>query len=405
MKKNLFLLLVCMGCVSVSFAQMKVDNAGNVGIGLPSYPPNVVPLSKLTVGNAGDANAMASIYAGQMDYALKVQSGGSKPTLTSIYSTVSSAGNQSYKAIALHGVGGSNNAPYPVGMGIGARGVALKNGYGVSGLIDGTNGVGVYGGTGNTEVAISGRYAGYFNGDVHITTKLKVNTIDYPSDYRYKQNVEGLNGKKTFASVLSLNPVEYNFKQRYLDAVDSLGNPIKVEYFDEKSELFQKKHYGLIAQEVREIYPDLVYEDGDGYLSIDYISIIPLLIQSIKEQNTRIKQLEMNNVYTNSPVLKSSTNTTGEETVLSITSAVLYQNTPNPFNQSTEIRYYIPENSQSAQLCIYNLQGNQIKRIVVAERGENSYLLSASELTAGMYLYTLIIDGKEIDTKRMILTE
>ena len=55
-------------------------------------------------------------------------------------------------------------------------------------------------------------------------------------------------------------------------------------------------------------------------------------------------------------------------------------------------------------LCIYDLQGKQIKQILIARRGEGSQMISGSELTAGMYLYTLIADGNEVDTKRMILT-
>jgi len=38
-------------------------------------------------------------------------------------------------------------------------------------------------------------------------------------------------------------------------------------------------------------------------------------------------------------------------------------------------------------------------------RGESSQWISGSELSAGMYLYALIVDGKEVDTKRMILTK
>ena len=73
--------------------------------------------------------------------------------------------------------------------------------------------------------------------------------------------------------------------------------------------------------------------------------------------------------------------------------------------QNTEIKFYISEDVKTAQLCIYNLQGTQIKQIVIAKRGEGLQLISGSELTAGMYLYALIVDGKEVDTKRMILTK
>jgi len=83
----------------------------------------------------------------------------------------------------------------------------------------------------------------------------------------------------------------------------------------------------------------------------------------------------------------------------------LYQNTPNPFNQSTEIKYYLPQDVKTAYLCIYNLQGAQIKQIKIIQRGEGSQWISGSELAAGIYLYALIVDGKEVDTKRMILTK
>jgi myo-inositol-hexaphosphate 3-phosphohydrolase len=83
----------------------------------------------------------------------------------------------------------------------------------------------------------------------------------------------------------------------------------------------------------------------------------------------------------------------------------LYQNTPNPFSQSTQIKYYLPETVKSASLCIYDFQGKQLKQIPVAQRGEGSQQISGSEFSAGIYLYALIADGKEIDIKRMILTE
>ncbi|OUN69982.1 hypothetical protein B5G10_10830 [Barnesiella sp. An55] len=51
------------------------------------------------------------------------------------------------------------------------------------------------------------------------------------------------------------------------------------------------------------------------------------------------------------------------------------------------------------------MQGAQIRRIEIAERGENQVTLQGSELSAGMYIYSLIADGKEIDSKRMILTK
>jgi len=49
---------------------------------------------------------------------------------------------------------------------------------------------------------------------------------------------------------------------------------------------------GLIAQELQEVLPELVYEDEQGVLSVDYTSIIPLLIESIKTERSKSLELE-----------------------------------------------------------------------------------------------------------------
>ena len=59
----------------------------------------------------------------------------------------------------------------------------------------------------------------------------------------------------------------------------------------------------------------------------------------------------------------------------------------------------------NASLYIYDMQGKQIKRVPVMQRGEGTGQIQGSELSAGMYIYTLIADNKMVDTKRMILTE
>jgi hypothetical protein len=52
------------------------------------------------------------------------------------------------------------------------------------------------------------------------------------------------------------------------------------------------RHFGVVAQEVREILPEIVREREDGYLSVEYTSLIPLLLEAIKEQQQRIESLE-----------------------------------------------------------------------------------------------------------------
>ena len=82
----------------------------------------------------------------------------------------------------------------------------------------------------------------------------------------------------------------------------------------------------------------------------------------------------------------------------------LYQNSPNPFNETTRIVYYLPENIAKARLYIYNMQGRQVKNFDVRETGRGSITLEGSSMQPGMYMYSLIADGMEVDTKKMILT-
>jgi len=85
--------------------------------------------------------------------------------------------------------------------------------------------------------------------------------------------------------------------------------------------------------------------------------------------------------------------------------AILYQNTPNPFSSNTEIVCYLPEATTQATLFIYNLQGAQLLNFPITQAGLNTVIIYGSELPAGMYLYTLVVGNVIIDTKRMILTK
>jgi len=85
--------------------------------------------------------------------------------------------------------------------------------------------------------------------------------------------------------------------------------------------------------------------------------------------------------------------------------AELFQNTPNPYTQSTLISYSLPESTGSAFIIIFDMAGTQISKTALTQKGNGNISINGGELAAGMYLYSLVADGKEIDTKRMILTK
>ena len=261
---------------------------------------------------------------------------------------------------------------------------------GVAGVA--STGVGVYGAS-STSVPTSwtnGNYAGYFSGDVKVTGTLTA-TTSTTSDLRLKENVTNLNNNLAIGILSQLRPVSFTFKR------DST-----IFYTSKDS---SRIHYGLIAQEVRTILPDLVSEDGAGYLSVNYTELIPFLLQAINAQQTQIEALseEINMLSNNSAVQKVSAK--GRSNNLDIEQALLYQNNPNPFTIDTEIEYFLPQNTQVANLYVYNMNGLQIAEYPISSFGSGSVVINAGNLDAGMYLYSLIADGQIVDTKRMILTK
>ncbi len=86
------------------------------------------------------------------------------------------------------------------------------------------------------------------------------------------------------------------------------------------------------------------------------------------------------------------------------TSVILHQNTPNPFDQQTVIKYEIMDKkARQASILIFDLNGNLKHTYPIAIERRGKLVIEAETLSSGMYIYTLIVNDKAIDSKRMIL--
>jgi hypothetical protein len=211
-------------------------------------------------------------------------------------------------------------------------------------------------------------------------------TVYQSSDKGLKQNFRSID--QPLKKILQIEGLKYDFISQGTDT-------IKDEKEKEKRLKLEKNKLGFIAQDLEKIVPEAVLhaEEEDRYY-IDYSAVIPLLVEAIKELNNEIETLK------NSPKEKS----TAIEAGTTEQSANLNQNVPNPFSTNTLIEMFVPTTISRATLYLYNMQGLQIKQIAVNERGNTSVTIEGHTLKAGMYFYTLITDGKEVDTKKMILT-
>lgn len=435
MKKIFFLMLMIASCFGIANAQLLVDENGKVGVVYDGAGPLS---SELSIGTGGNSNATVAITSTKAmgiylsRYPMNVSSN-SYGIYNSSYSIANVTNYGIYTNISESASNGTKN----IGVYSNVCGTSSSgSNYGVYGYLSSTgHGTGVFGSTakylGMTFPNLTGNYAGFFYGDACITGALTVGYVNQTSDYRLKENIRSLNASDgCLEKVIGMNVVEYNLKQREFethfteqDEADEAArdaeliargvDPQEIAkrkqktdkralWYEEDSPIMRNKHYGLIAQELQKIYPTLVTENQDGYLAVNYIEIIPLLVRSIQELNAKVEQYENGGT----PVYKAQTRTAdAEATAVDAIVTTLYQNTPNPFTESTLIRCDVTDNVVKADLYIYNMNGEQIAEYAVTERGETSITIDGGSLNAGMYLYALIADGQVIDTKRMILTK
>ncbi len=403
MKKLIISMLMIASCFGVANAQLMVDQNGKVAVGIEETN-NLLP--QLTVETTGQNDVAMSINTQNLTGLQINRTGYNTSTVHyGLYSSSQPLGVENYGVYArsTNPVAGTLSANASFGVAGIANGGRNGYNFGVAGFLAGPYGTGVYGSSTTSWYALPTEtvYAGFFHGDVGVTGYITAATLITPSDYRLKNDIKSVSNS-CLDKVLDMNIVEFKYKQREFKSIASTDSveAKPVVWYDEESSIVKNKHYGLIAQELQEIYPDLVIEGQDGFLGVNYLEIIPLLIRSIQELNAKVEQYENGNA----PIQKTQARTT-DVTDIDAVVTTLYQNTPNPFTESTLIRCDVADDVVKADLYIYNMNGEQITEYSVTERGETSVTIDGGSLSAGMYLYALIADGQVIDTKRMILTK
>lgn len=240
----------------------------------------------------------------------------------------------------------------------------------------------------------------YGNGEVWASTSFTT------SDQTLKENI--LPVENALAKILQLNGVTYNYIRKGLQP-DAIANTTI-------SSTPPRRELGLIAQDVEAIVPEVVETNDIGVKGIAYSNLVSLLIEGMKEQNEKINQLEQdlndccskkNSERQQNGSIENALNMDKKQPELhnAENAATLFQNKPNPFNSQTVVEYFIPINSKQSSILIFDMQGKLMKTIVLEQKEKGSITIDANSLYPGMYLYSLVVDNKEVDTKRMIITQ
>jgi len=382
MKKLTFITFLCLATVSAN-AQLKVHGTGQVSVATTILPSNNAKLS------VGDTTNIAS---------------GESINLHSAIGYATSQANVAVNGLVLSG----SSTGATIGVRGRARGGNYGRCYGVLGSLHPSDyGTGILGAVDYPQgIPIYGKYAGYFCGEVYSTGTMRAPSFVTTSDRQLKENITSFKETEktaTLDNVMKMNVVEYNYKG---DVFEKIVPASESEKGEEK-----RLHFGLLAQELQTLYPNLVYKGQDGYLGVNYQELVPVLIRSIQELKQQLD--EVKDVKTDETAkargfggaFEEDEETTGINDATAIpATASLAQNVPNPFTERTTIRFTLPDDAKNACICIFDMSGKMLKQIPV-DATMQSITIEGYELQAGMYIYSLLIDGKEIKTRRMILSK
>jgi Chaperone of endosialidase/Secretion system C-terminal sorting domain len=323
------------------------------------------------------------------------------------------------KAFGYYGVYAEGNSTTGYGVvgagrygirGAGYYGLYGTGNYGVYGLATATYGYGVYGRSTNyigvygSTSASNNNYAGYFNGNVYC-----VNTY-LGSDAKLKKNIKSMD--KALDIIDKLLPKYYEFRND--------GNYAKMH-------LPKGNHFGLLAQDVEKVLPDLVKEtqfnvtaetmdeqtdktanafdkpEMINFKAVNYTELIPVLIKATQELNEKVNELTRQNEILNNKIIQLENNRINIKSEISLTDKILLQNNPNPVSGNTTISYMLPDKFSNAQIMINDKSGKLLKQLNVSGKGKGNLNVDISSFPSGTYNYSLVVDGNVSSTKQLVI--
>lgn len=233
---------------------MQITADGKVGIG------GIVPTAPLHI-LSGTNTTTLSITAAAAG-SLGLSSYYSETAPSAIRGKLTATGGNDGAGVFGSAIGTTAN--YGIG------GVFTGNWYGLAGAGQTGASAGVYADANGATNAI------YINGNIAGT-----GTNNYSSDIRLKKNIVPLS--RALDAIEKMKPSEYEFK---VGEFGSMSLPVG-------------KHFGIIAQDLQQIYPQLVIEntfsgdskEGFKYLGVNYNELIPVLIKGMQEQQQIIEDL------------------------------------------------------------------------------------------------------------------
>lgn len=374
MKKQILISLFALFSIS-SYAQLRIDQTGRMSL----TPQQLI--------NSGYAATIQALEGGGLqikrdfepnkytDYGINVDIKTNGAYSTGIYSNAVCQNTGTFvfgtRSVATGGY-------HTIGV-YGGIGYAPSNGAGIVGAT-----IPVFG----SPTYIQGIYAGYFYGNVKATgtiygTLVSPSSVSSPSNGSGETTVLSTVGERGNSVTGKLQNVDILQMER-INQDGSLPANKAVEDVDEDEAPIQTKlsavSYGLAADQLQKVYPELVYEDAEGNYSINYIEMVPLLVQSIKELSAKVTSLEQQLGIAEKAEVKAES----EET--------------------DDIALVVPEGAKDATLSFFDLSGKQVRTARVKGASSNAKTYTRG-LPSGAYVCTLVVDGQVKSSRKIVVNK
>ena len=392
MKKLLFLAALLL-FVTNTFAQLVVDSTGYVGIGT-----EYTPFSTFAVGSRGWSNTGSS-FESNKKYGVRIYN---HPTSASDTIRALDVLCKPTNGTAIGTRSIANGSPYGISVGVQGFGGNSEYSCGVHAAMSSasnvTNFVGIYSSAGysNFPYAPSGFLAGYFQGDIRVTGRVN-GTVLSTAASSTSGNVATMpldDEERMIDRLQGVNTIKFSREECNTEDIPENNDEIVQTKISDTA-------YSLDAEQLKAVCPELVYQDEDGTYSINYAEMVPILVKSLRELSTELTELKKELGVERKKINATGLNETSGDTDI----IRMSQNNPNPFSESSVIALNIPQSAKSAAIYVYDLSGKQVSNVPVQERGETNVTMYASQLSAGMFIYSLVVDGKVCVTRRMIVEE
>lgn len=209
----------------------------------------------------------------------------------------------------------------------------------------------------------------------------------FGSDQRFKTNIQPIDDPMNI--IRKMNGYTYDFARDKYPELHFPENPSA----------------GFLAQELQKVFPVSVVTRNDGFLGVNYNSLLPVIVEAMKAQDKKVQELErlLEEATQKLQELTEAVERNNTSNATGAAAPALYQNVPNPFNQTTLIRYKLTAEHSNASIQIFDLNGRLVKKIANLNTSEGEVTLTAKELEPGMYIYALISNGTPIATRKMII--